>query len=108
MRLFLFCLVLLSVVFIFMADRQAIQNVFCNNMKNNKTLLSAKNLKKKKHKTLLILLALLILGGCCAKTPVAVVKKGQIISLRECEIYSECPLDEVSLRQIARNNELLK
>ena len=37
-----------------------------------------------------------------------VVKKGQIIHLRACEIYSTCPLDETSLRQIAMNNEKLK
>lgn len=72
---------------------------------------SSENQKRKKtpSKTLLILPILIMLGGCCAKTPAAVViRNGQIISLRECEIYSECPLDEVSLRQIAMNNELLK
>jgi hypothetical protein len=51
---------------------------------------------------------LLMLGGCCAKPVAVAVKKGQIIHLRECEIYSECVLDEVSLRQIATNNEILK
>lgn len=72
-------------------------------------LLKTSRKKMKGCKKLSIVLVLILLGGCCAKQPeMIVVKKGQIIHLRACEIYSTCPLDETSLRQIAMNNERLK
>lgn len=80
-----------------------------NTKKHKLQLLKPSQKKKKGCKKLLIVLTLITLGGCCAKQPeMIVVKKGQIIHLRSCEIYSECPLDETSLRQIAMNNEKLK
>lgn len=97
-----------SLVFTYMAFSLAEYLVKRSMLLNKRTLFKALPIQSKKLKKLSILLVLLILGGCCAKTPEIVVKKGQIIHLRACEIYSECPLDETSLRQIAMNNEKLK
>ena len=72
-------------------------------------LLRRQSYGTKKSMRVLILPMTVILGACCAPQQGAtVIQRGSVIHLTKTELMQEVPLSNESLRQIARNNELLR